>query len=430
MPQEVPPLYRNVLDFTTNSTNNSVEFDKLFNRRKKDDYYFWSLKENEVNKPVDRYYHQLPKMQEAISKVLNLSINDGAVFKNADDKNTKEDQLQQFFDSFPVNQQEFYYDIGRQIFLRGNCLVILRGDKKIGDFRWDIIESRRFDIVTSSSNEVSAKYNILGYNLKRKGQEDLLMLKKDYPNVIYLRSPIRSVLGIPPLILNQMVSNTVIAAIQKQYMIENAGAFSKDILFPASLGDKPNKMSGVEAQQLTDNINATLQDPSKATLITTKQLDKITVEMISGNPQFWNDYATKFVTHTASLAGLAPSFLLPPGEINRATKEQEYKEMIQYTIKPLNLMFSRLVQEMYRIWEVYTNTDFKLDVTCQNPKSALDMDYRLLEMIELVKIKLVQPNELRSQLGLEDYSEDQIKEVNTMLDKLATKPALTNMPKN
>jgi hypothetical protein len=422
-----------VLDSMLNFTQggeSSTEFDKLFTKRTKKDYTYWKLKKKDVLDQCDRFYFQLPKLPEAISKTLNLAINNGITFENQDDKQKKAQDLEKFEDSLPVNQQEFLYDIGRYLLTKGNILVRLGKNKTTDQIQWGVVEPHRFEVMTLSDESASAKYSIVGFSIKeKKNQPPVEYLIKDTPNLIYLRSAIRSVLGVPPIILNQMVSNTIIGAIQRQYMIENGGAFSKDVFYPKPLGDKPNNMPDSTAKQLTKDINSILQDPTKATFVTNKALEKVTINTVSGNPQFWNDYATKFITHSASLAGLAPSFLLPPGEINRSTKEQEYKEMVQYTIKPLNLLFSRLVKQMFAIWKVYAKSNIELNLTVENPKAALDMDYRLLEMIELVQLNLVKPNELRSQLGLEDLTEEDIAKVNDIIQKRAEKPALTQIPK-
>ena len=100
----------------------------------------------------------------------------------------------------------------------------------------------------------------------------------------------------------------------------------------------------------------------------------------------------------ANIAGIPPQMLMSGKNINRSNTDQNYKSKIQSNIQPMNDLLSNVVQNMANIWAEKQNT--KLEVTIDNPKSNLDIEMNVKDILESVKIGLITNDEARKLLNL------------------------------
>jgi hypothetical protein len=385
-----------------NKSNSNTEFDKFFDSKTADNQTVWSIKKKILD-TTDIFYFNLPRIKDALALKAQLTLNDGIVFEEEKDETpTNQKLLEEFQDSFPHSKSlEFLTDLIRIRETKGNVLIIY----SIKSQRWEIIEPHRFKVITNSANSLNAKYNIIGFKVKNYGKEETFLLKEN-PNIIFWRSSPSSVFGVPPLMIGEQTSLAICAEIKRQYLISNSGAFSKKVLM---LKENQN-LSEEDSLRLANDLNITLQDPTKAVTVTNYSFDTAELKQIDSNSTFWTDISDGYIHHTASLTGIGASMLVSPKTINRATKEQEYKEMIQYSIQPLNREVTKLVQRMFEIWSTLTNQALNFQITIQNPRSALDVAVSTSELLNLEKEKIITTNELRRMLGLEEYSDEQLLE--------------------
>ena len=107
------------------------------------------------------------------------------------------------------------------------------------------------------------------------------------------------------------------------------------------------------------------------------------------------------------MAGVAPYSLLPPKSVNRNTTEEQYKEMIQNTIQPLNNFLSEKIQKLYEIWCKKLGTTPILELTLDNPKPELSIQKSVADILKAAQLGLIDIDEARNELGLNPASDEQ-----------------------
>jgi hypothetical protein len=409
------PLAMRNFDFNESySGNNSFEFSQFFTKKKLPGGKVGYRVKKEALKQTDILYFSLPKCGKAIDIISKTSVNKGIeILKGTGDKEQASEadlkMVEDFSKTLLPSPIEFLEDVVRMKRTKGNLLLVLSETKKGSKaYLWAIIEPERFSVVSNSENEVLSKYDIDSYLLhKKEGVQDL---DKNY--TLFVRSSPASILGVPPLLFNHLYSKTIVADVKKNFQIQENGAFKKSLANAKKIEIKNGQVqyrsiTNKELAKISADILMCQSDPNKSIQITDVEVNLTELPTIEADPAFTERYDKSYVLHTASVTGVAPYRLLPPESINRATAQQQYSEMIEDTIQPLNNSLSILIQKMFDIWfSTTTKNDSKIKLTIQNPKPMLDIDVTAKDLGDMEKNKQIKTNELRDRISLEPYNED------------------------
>jgi hypothetical protein len=399
---DIDPNYN---DFSASSKKASIEFDKIFSieRRggdkfiddqaildKKTTYSLYSINKN-VLSFVQRAYMQLPFLSQAYRIKQGLVINKGIIFtdeklqNNATETDTK--TLQEFKQSF--GGTPFLIELLRILETKGNAIVCYTEDNK-----FIILDPANFYAITRSNDESIAQYDIIGYGYRNKNKYIVLNPATTIP----VWTTPKSVLGIPNLIIEQDLLLGILADGEEFKAIKQNKGYKKTILSAYTSESGVKKMA--EAQDvvtLSKQINDLTFDPTKSAIIVNQQLDNTELPTIESDNKFYDNLEIKAMV-AANIAGIPPQMLMSGKNINRSNTDQNYKSKIQSNIQPMNDLLSNVVQNMANIWAEKQNT--KLEVTIDNPKSNLDIEMNVKDILESVKIGLITNDEARKLLNL------------------------------
>jgi hypothetical protein len=382
------------------STNSTQEFDKMLLKKSINvnltEFY---LKKTALD-AVDKFFWYLPKSRQALQICIELAINSGIQIQDVKDSDSLATALEPLQNSINGDILDFFSDIIRLLKTKGNCVLILR--KSDDGYFWEIVEPHRYSLIGGSENTINAKYNIVAVKVKNKNNVETFDLKKD-KNIIIIKNNPSNIFGIPPLLFNEPVHNTVVAEIERQFYVANSGAYGKNII-------GPKKDSNIDAENLLKDINSTLQDASKGVFVTNQEIEISKVDAVQGDPKFWENYINNFTSVTAGAFGVSPSYLINTNNINRSTKEQEYKEMIQYTINPLNNKLNKILHRMLNVMIAFgIKIENKVGLYFfERPKQFLDVKIKNSDYLTLEKEGVIKTNELRSLLGLSPMTEEEL----------------------
>ncbi len=410
------PLAMRNFDFNESySGNNSFEFSQFFTKKKLPGGKVGYRVKKEALKQTDILYFSLPKCGKAIDIISKTSVNKGIeILKGTGAKEQASEAdlklIEDFSKTLLPSPIEFLEDVVRMKRTKGNLLVVLSETKKGSKvFLWAIIEPERFSVVSNNENEILSKYDIDSYLLHKK--QDTQELDKNY--TLFVRSSPASILGVPPLLFNHLYSKTIVADVKKNFQIQENGAFKKSLATAKKIEFKNGivtyrQLTPKELDKVSTDIATCQSDPNKSILLSDTEVNTTELPTIEADPAFTERYDKSYVLHTASVTGVAPYRLLPPESINRATAQQQYSEMIEDTIQPLNNSLSILIQKMFDVWCLTTSKDIsKIKLTIQNPKPMLDIDVTAKDLGDMEKNKQIKTNELRERISLEPYNEDE-----------------------
>ncbi len=394
-------LYANLNNY---SNNTGFEFSKFMNCKRIDDSnYLWTLKKKEVLDEIERYYILLPKVDDALKKKSNLSINSGIKIKDENEDNPSNQKLlEEFFDSFPnANPDEFLQDVVRIDSTKSTQAIILIENPITKIKQWTIVEPNRLGLISPSKNSINAKHSLKTVRVfTEKNTWTDFDLNNDKSIILFRRSP-ASIFAVPKFMFAQAVSKSIIAEIYKHYLNSRNGGFDKTVVTP-----KENEQ--LDVSNTKSAFEDVINSPDQNVIITNKKLDLQVLKALQSDPSFWTNLTEKYASHIASLTEVGVSYLMPPATINRVTKEMDYKEMIQDSIQPLNNRLTKLVNNMFKKWLFFNKKSANFALTVENPKHKLDIELSVSDLIDLENSGVITTNELRKELGLEEFDDEQL----------------------
>jgi len=417
-------LGTNWIDNSAGDFNSSdFEFSQYFQSKKikigEKNLFLWRIKKKTLEE-VDAIFFNLPGYKKAISNIAQLVIGKGILAEN-EKTEAVENQLKEFLATFPGGQLYFLWETCRLVLTKGNCLVSLLDfseDDKNPDYNFVNINPENFGVL-NPSNKPIGRYiankfvYIYGGDVTKIDESNLL----DSNSTIHLKSTLSGILGVPPTIINATFSNAVLKDILSWLQTKSRGGLKKNMV----------NFSTTDSNGGTNYLSTTSKDPEtvKATIQIKKDLEKSLVDsktntVIVGsdfkigelspaeNSQDFKTFINEvYPLYTANLAGVAPYSLLPPKSVNRSTTEEQYKEMIQNTIQPLNNYLSEKIQKLYEIWCEKSGKDVMLKLTLDNPKPELSIQKSVADILKAVELGIIDIDEARAELGLNPASKEQ-----------------------
>lgn len=415
-------LGTNWIDSSSGDFNSSdFEFSQYFQSKKikfgEKDLYLWRIKKKTL-KEVDAIFFNLPGYKKAISNIAQLVIGKGILAEN-EKTEAVENQLKKFLGTFPGGQLHFLWETCRLVLTKGNCLTSLLDfseDDKNPDYNFVNINPENFGVLNPSNKPIGRyianKFVYIYGDVPKIDESNLL----DSNSTIHLKSTLSGILGVPPTIINATFSNAVLKDILSWLQTKSRGGLKKNMI----------NFSTTDSNGGTKYLSTTSKDPEtvKATTQIKKDLEKSLVDpktntVIVGsdfkigelspaeNSQDFKTFVNEvYPLYTANLAGVAPYSLLPPKSVNRSTTEEQYKEMIQNTIQPLNNYISEKIQKLYEIWCEKSGNKAILKLTLDNPKPELSIQKSVADILEAFKLGVIDIDEARAEIGLNPASEE------------------------
>lgn len=423
--------------FSSKDFEFSLYFDSkkvIINEKEK---YLWKVKKN-ILKQVDNIFFNLPGYQKAISNICQLTIGKGILAKN---KKTDEieKKLAEFISIFLGGQFYFLWETCRLILTKGNCLISLidfNEDENNPNYNFVNINPENFGVLNPSKNAIGKyianEFVYLFGNTVTPDKTNLL----DSGSTIHLKSKLSGILGVPPAIINSSFSNAVLKDILSFQQTKARGGFKKQIInFSSkdSLGNEvylnPNssdKDEKIAMSEIKKDINNAISNPNTHSVIVGRDFKIGEIIPAENNEDFKTFINEIYPLYIANLAGAAPYSLLPPKSVNRSTTEQQYAEMIQNTIQPLNNYLSEKIQKLYEIWCEKTGNSVILQLTLDNPKPELSIQKNVADILKAAQLGLIDINEARNELGLNPASDEQKIIWEKNMNKIITKEKPTN----
>lgn len=419
-----PPQTRTLDDAVTplNGYESSFEFSKFFESKKiknfdNSDAYLWRVS-NHTLKMVDTIFFDLPGLKSSIAKISKIVIGKGIINKNIDkETEIEKKQKELFLKSFPGGHLRFLWETYRLIETKGNCLISLVdfSDKKdtekenIEDFNWINIGPENFGISVQTDKPL-AKY-LQGdfiYFSSKKALNVQNHQKLNSENTIHLKSELSSVLGVPPIIINGTFSNAILSDINSFNQTKKRGGTKKQLmtLYTETESGIRKYVDENDRKQFQNDMNKAIASSKTHTAVSNVEAKIQEIVPAESNEDFQDLMESVYPMFIANLVGIAPYSLLPPKSINRATAEEQYKEMIQQTVQPMNNLLSEKVQEMYQIWCKATGEEATMELTLDNPKPQLTLQKNLLDLIKAANSGIITIDEVRSEMGLNPASEE------------------------
>ena len=402
--------------------SNDFEFSQYFESKKvtlddKKEVYLWKIKKK-VLKEVDAIFFNLPGYQKAIFNICQLTIGKGVLAINEETTETKK-ELADFLASFPGGQLQFFWETCRLILTKGNCLIYLTdfGDEETSDYKFVNINPENFGVL-NPSNKPIGKYlaNEFVYifgNTVKFNADNLL----DNKLTLHLKSKLSGILGVPPTIINSSFSNAILKDILSFQQTKSRGGFKKQVINFFKKDNQGNEIylspnssdntEKVAMAEIKKDINNAISNPNTHSVVVGQDF-KIGELLPAENNQDFKIFINEiYPLYIANLAGVAPYSLLPPKSVNRNTTEEQYKEMIQNTIQPLNNFLSEKIQKLYEIWCKKLGTTPILELTLDNPKPELSIQKSVADILKAAQLGLIDIDEARNELGLNPASDEQ-----------------------
>jgi hypothetical protein len=384
-----------------NYTTNDTEFGKLFNCDKipsQDNLYKWTIKKDVLNN-IDRAYIQLYLFKSNLDDLASLVVGNGLVTKDGKVNET----LNKFKQSLGMSDISFFNEVLRLRQTKGNLAITLTtiqnpitGQK---EYRFVIIPPEKLAIVTKTNEDNYGLATMEYFGVTNGKQVDQL----EWESSILIRNQTGTIFGLPPLIINNAMTQGIINDIQK-YNLSHANGGQKAQLVSYTSPDKDTRIvSGDDLKAQNESLKRMLNSNQKV-IATNLEAKVITLEEAKESDQFYNHISETYPFYSAKLAGISPSMAINPKNINRATASQEYKAMIQKTVLPLNSTLSQVAQKMMDIWLVYTNNPNNVEIKLSQPKEDLDVGLDPTNIWQLVDKKIITINEARKMLNLAEIN--------------------------
>lgn len=407
------PILKSYYD-TANSFTEQ-EFGAFFQRsRAGNGNWVWKLKKSVIT-DCDRFFINLPNYAQSLDQFIKLVVNHGILIKEKNGRASRDgnnSDFNEFLGTMPEGDKSFLWELIRIYKTKGNALLNLV-QQEDGSLIWDIYTPDRFAIETKAQDEKTAKNTIANvYYLPQQGKPTLI---EEIQNLILVKANPSGILGVPPIIFNSYFSNAIISDVKKFAQAKQNGAYKKQFLSPlkvevASSGQKTyRKLSASkdnnELAQLREDVNRALSDAYNSIQITDVEFTASEISPMEADRDFIELYPEAYAMHVAKLTGLAP-YMVMAKEPNRSVTEQQYKEMIQMQIQPLNNYFTNIIKKMYQVWCQATGKTTSLDLTLENPKASLDMVIDGPTLYKLLSIGAVDLDEIRNMIGLENATDE------------------------
>ncbi len=409
-----PFAERNFDFYDLNSNDSTFEFSQFFTKRKKGNLTSYRVKTSALQES-DILYMNLPHAVKAVRILSQLAVNKGIqIIGEGSISESDKKIVKEFEEALLPTPLEFLQDVARMKLTKGNllCHLTVATNKKM---IFVIIEPERFSVLSSSDNTVIAKYDLQGFVLHNKNKQTIL----PSDTTILVRSSPGSILGVPPLLSAHLYSKSIMSDIKKNFQIHRAGAFEKSlasILKPEENADgtiRYRVLTDEEMALASEQIRICQEDPEKAIQLLNSELKLVSLPVIKADPEFTTRYEGSYSLHTASVTGISPYMILPPDAVNRSTAQQQYSDMIEGTVQPLNNSLSALVQKMFEMWCVQKKINTNIKLTVHNPKATLNIDTDAGTLVTMEINREITTNELRERTGFEPYSDKQIEERDT-----------------
>ncbi len=394
------------------SSFNDEEFGLFFKVNKKGDFYRWELKKT-VIQDCNRLYFLLPNYPQSLDKFIKLVVGNGIMLRDKNgqlSKDNKNPDFVEFLSTFREGDISYLWEMMRLIMYKGNFfdnLVTL--DEATNRLAWDLYPPERIMIETKSPNPMTAKNTVENYYyLPRKGKP-ILIEKPE--NLISCKANPSGVFGVPPILFNVNFSNAIIADIKKFAQAKNTGAFKKQLQSPLKVevsGDglkKYRKLSSDELEQLSSDINQSLNDATQSVHVIDVELTPSEIAPVEPDTDFILLMGDTYARHISALTKIAP-YMVVNKEPNRSVTEQQYKEMIQMQVQPMNNWLTNIIQKKYEIWCQAAGKTPNLKLSLPNPKAFLDASLDGISLLKAASMGLITQDEFRFFAGLEPATDD------------------------
>jgi hypothetical protein len=356
---------------------------------KNKELYVWDIEQKYKNM-VDKIYLNLPFYAKSIEIGSKIALGQGI---SPIDKSKNNDPVYtEFLESFSSNM---FYDCYKEYKTTGNFAISLVKSEDNKTSRFVMFNLNKIVFVTSNNDNDLAEYGLVGVAVK--SNKGYVML--DEKNTIVVRSSPTTVLGLPPSLLQHQLSINILNDIKAN---EKKG-FKKDLVTFSNMDGSEVETS--EIKDLGTKLKTLVAEIDTPVLTTNKQVAIQRLDPYSENVKFSDNMNNLYILHATKLAGIAAYMIMSPKNINRSTAEQQYKEMLEYDIKPINMMFTTILNRMYQIWCKASDKVSELQLTIPNPKANIDMYVAAQDIIKLFEMQVLTREEVRASLGYENIED-------------------------
>jgi hypothetical protein len=344
----------------------------------------------EVIKAVNTYYTQLPNLANLLYKSAKLAVN-----KGIEKEDSTIEGLEPFFETLGGENTDFLISLAQAIQSKSNVVLYLNIDSTTGKPIWKIIEPRYFGILTDAETDGFDVFMKKAFCLIKNGNL-MEVLDQDF-TIFYqtLGNNFGSIYSIPRLYLSNLISDAIL--FDQVNFVESKKCEKYDKQLAIVDGGTPK-----EIKELSDDINNGMANPKKAVHVTSAKVTQILeLSKIKVNPDFKDYMDTTYAQHIANLADVAGYMNQNASNLNRASAEQLYKEMIQSNSQSLNNILSGLVKKMYKITRKVSPELPDVEITVANPLYELDLNIDMKNLIQATKEGYITVDEFRKKLGFE-----------------------------